>query len=488
MSEAFSRRDAVGGALAGAALLATPARAAPATVEQATGGSAILDDASGLDATPVARHVRPAIDGGLVEALRRELKDAAAAGRPVCIGGARHSMGGQSLAQGGTAITFDRGGCAIDAARLTYRAHAGTRWRDIIPALDRLDFAPKVTQANNDFTLGGAFSVNVHGWAAPLGPMGSTVRSITLLMADGQLVRCSREVEPGLFALAMGGYGLFGVIVDLEVEMARNVRLKPAYEAMPAADFGPRFAKALHGPDVVMGYGRLSVSRRNFFQEALMTVFRRVEGAPERLSGKGDPMAGVVRGIYRAQIGSEPWKDLRWYAETVLKPSLEAKAVTRNALINSSADELADRNPRRTDILHEYFLPPDRLGGFLAACRDIIPKSGLDLLNVTLRYIAADRTSVMAFAPGERVAAVMSFSQARTLKADAAMKPVTQALIDAALAHGGSFYLPYRLHARPDQLARAYPGLPRFVAEKRRLDPGGLFRNTMWDRYFAEFA
>lgn len=469
--------------MAGAAVLATPALAAPAAPDPL-----LLDDVSGLDATPVARHVRPTIDGGLVEALRRELKDAAAAGRPVCVGGARHSMGGQSLARDGAAITYDRGGCAADAASLTYRAHAGARWRDVIATLDPLGFAPKVTQANNDFTLGGAFSVNVHGWAAPLGPMGSTVRAITLLTADGQLVRCSREVEPDLFALAMGGYGLFGVIVDLEVEMVPNVRLKPSYETMPAAGFGPRFAKALHEPGVVMGYGRLSVSRRDFFEEAMMTVFRRVDGEAERLSGKGDPMAGVVRELYRAQIGSEVWKNLRWYAETVLKPSLEGKVFTRNALINSSVDELADRDRRRTDILHEYFLPPERLEGFLAACRDIIPKSGLDLLNVTLRYVAADRTSVMAFAPTDRVAAVMSFSQARTLKADAAMKPVTQALIDAALANGGSFYLPYRLHARPDQLARAYPGLSRFVAEKRRLDPGGLFRNTMWDRYFAGVA
>lgn len=480
--KAPSRREAVGGIAAGAAVLAAPAIAAP------TSGPIILDDVSGLNATPVARHLRPPVGEGLVETLRRELKAAAAEGRPVCVGGARHSMGGQSLARDGAAITFDRGVCRPDADGRTYHAGAGARWRDVIATLDPLDRAPMVTQANNDFTLGGAFSVNVHGWAAPLGPMGSTVRSIRLLTADGQLVRCSREVEPDLFALAMGGYGLLGIIVDLEVETAPNVRLKPSYEKTAAAGFGPRFAKALHEPGVVMGYGRLSVSRRDFFEEAMMTVFRPVDGDPERLSGKGDPMAGVVRELYRAQIGSEFWKTLRWRAETRLKPSLDNKVFTRNALINSSVDELAGRDRRRTDILHEYFLPPEGLDGFLAACRGIIPKSGLDLLNVTLRYVAADRTSVMAFAPTDRVAAVMSFSQPLTQKADEAMKPVTQALIDAALASGGSFYLPYRLHARPDQLARAYPGLSRFVAEKRRLDPGGLFRNTMWDRYFAGVA
>jgi FAD/FMN-containing dehydrogenase len=484
MSEGPSRRAALQGAAATA--LAIPAAVQAPPPAKPAQPPLLLDDASGLDATPVVRHLRPVVrDEALIDLLRRELKEAAAAGRPVCVGGARHSMGGQSLARGGTAITLDQGRCTPDAGAFRYRAQAGARWREVIATLDPIGFAPKVTQANSDFTLGGAFSVNAHGWAAPLGPMGSTVRAATIMLADGEVVRCSREVEPQLFSLAMGGYGLFGVLLDLEVEMAPNVRLAPRYAQTSANAFGRAFVDALHAPDVVMGYGRLSVARRDFFQDALIVTYGRVAGAPTSLSHHPDRLAGLTRQVYRAQIGSEAWKDARWYAETVLKPRLDPKQTTRNALINSPVSDLAERDPRRTDILHEYFLPPDRLAGFLADCRDIIPKAHVQLLNVTLRYIAADPVSVMAFAPTDRVAAVMSFSQARTAAADAAMKPVTQALIDRALAHGGSFYLPYRLHARPDQLERAYPKLGRFIAEKRRRDPRGLFRNTMWEQYFA---
>jgi FAD/FMN-containing dehydrogenase len=478
MSEALSRRTTLKVIGAAAISVAAPAQA----VERPT----ILNDASRLNPTQVARHIRPkGREPAFIDLLRRELKEAAASNRPVCIGGARHSMGGQSLSRGGTAITLDQGWCEPDAKRLTYRAHAGTRWRDVIARLDRAGFAPKVTQANNDFSLGGSFSVNAHGWAAPLGPMGSTVRSATLMLGDGEVVRCSRQDEAELFSLAMGGYGLFGVLIEFEVDMARNTRLTPSFAEMSASQFGPRFVKALRAPGVTMGYGRLSVARRNFLQDAMMVTFAQAEGEPEPLSAQSGPLTGLTRQIYRAQVGSEAWKRTRWYAETVLKPALDPKLVTRNALINSPVSDLEDRNLRRTDILHEYFLPPQALGAFLADCRDIIPKSGADLLNVTLRYIDADPVSVMAFAPTERVAAVMSFSQPSTLEADAKMKPMTQALIDRAIAHGGSFYLPYRLHARPDQLERAYPRIDRFVAEKRARDPRGLFRNTMWDRYFA---
>jgi hypothetical protein len=92
---------------------------------------------------------------------------------------------------------------------------------------------------------------------------------------------------------------------------------------------------------------------------------------------------------------------------------------------------------------------------------------------------------MLAFAPVRRIAAVMSFSQELTLVDEAEMMRVTEALIDRVIAIGGSFYLPYRLHARRDQVTAAYPNCERFIECKRRYDPRLLFRNAMWQAYFA---
>jgi FAD/FMN-containing dehydrogenase len=146
---------------------------------------------------------------------------------------------------------------------------------------------------------------------------------------------------------------------------------------------------------------------------------------------------------------------------------------------------LAGRDRTRTDILHEYFLPAEGLEPFLGACRTIIPASRQDLLNVTLRYVQEDRTSALAYARGNRVAAVLLFSQRMTQADEEDMMAMTRRLIDAALDAGGSFYLPYRLHARRDQVTRAYPRVEEVVARKRHYDPGLRFRNTMWHRYLA---
>jgi FAD/FMN-containing dehydrogenase len=137
--------------------------------------------------------------------------------------------------------------------------------------------------------------------------------------------------------------------------------------------------------------------------------------------------------------------------------------------------------------LHEYFVAPDRFADFLQACRDIIPESYQELLNVTLRWLEPDRTSLLSYAAqGPRIAAVMLFSQEISARAEADMARMTETLIDAVAAIGGAYYLPYRPHARLDQLTTIYPRATEFVALKRQVDPGLVLRGGLWDNYLGK--
>ncbi len=190
---------------------------ATAVTTVASGGRAqqriVMNDASRLNPTPVMKRWQPKTDpkDAFIEQLRAELKEAAAARRPVAVGAARHSMGGQSLPRDGVAITLDGRSLVADTAAGTYRVDAGARWAEVIRALDPIGFSPAIMQSNNDFGVASTFCVNAHGWPVPHGPFGSTVRSMRLVLADGSLVDCSKTQNGELFALAMGGYGLFGI-------------------------------------------------------------------------------------------------------------------------------------------------------------------------------------------------------------------------------------------------------------------------------------
>ena len=207
----------------------------------------ILNDASGLSPTPVFRHwvVQTNEQADFIARLRQELKAAAAERRPVAVGAARHSMGGQSLPRDGVALTFNSSRCEPDTAAKTYLVDAGARWQQVIAALDPIRFSPAVMQSNNDFGVAATFSVNAHGWPVPYGPFGSTVRSLRLMLADGTIVNCSRTQNQELFRLAMGGYGLVGIILELEVDMVENLALKPDHAVMPAKDFARHFIAAI---------------------------------------------------------------------------------------------------------------------------------------------------------------------------------------------------------------------------------------------------
>jgi FAD/FMN-containing dehydrogenase len=451
----------------------------------------ILNDASRLSPTPVAKHVtivRPQAFDEVIARVRAEIKEATAEKRPVAASVARHSMGGQSLPRDGTAITLDGGPLEMDTAAKTYRTSAGNRWSDVIRILDPKGFSPVVMQSNSDFGVGSTFCVNAHGWPVPHGPFGSTVKAIRMVLADGALMQCSRSENAELFGLAMGGYGLFGIIVELDVEMTPNLLLEPKFERMPPEKFAEKFVHTIDtDKSAVMAYGRMSVSRKNFFDDALMVTYRPAAEQPASLPAatSSSKLTGFQDKVYRAQTGWEGAKSLRWLIESRLGPAVTGGRATRNSLMAEPVINLAQTDMRRTDILHEYFVAPERFGEFVTACRDIIPKSRAEFLNVTLRYVAEDKTPVLSIAPVRRIAAVMSFSQEVTPEGEIDMMQTTEALIERVTAIGGAFYLPYRLHARRDQVEKAYSNVPAFVAAKRRYDPNLLFRNAMWDAYFA---
>ena len=197
-------------------------------------------------------------------------------------------------------------------------------------------------------------------------------------------------------------------------------------------------------------------------------------------------MSKISRHIFRAQLGNEWVKHRRWGIETGIGASL-AGASSRSSLMNEPVITLDDRDPTRTDILHEYFVAPDRFVDFLQICREIIPASYQELLNITLRWVEQDSTSLLSYAPnGPRIASVLLFSQEMTARGEADMAWMTGRMIEAVQAIGGSYYLPYRPHASVAQFAAGYTRAAEFAALKRKVDPGLLFRNALWEKYLAK--
>lgn len=448
-----------------------------------------VDDASRLNRTQVAEVWPIPADPAAAESQLRELLHRAHRQRlGVAIAGARHSMGGHTIYPRGIVLDmlpFHR--MELDAERRILHVGAGARWSQVIPYLDARGFSVAVMQSNNNFSVGGSLSVNCHGWQHNSPPIASTVESLRLMKADGIIVRCSRDDNAELFSLVLGGYGLFGVILDVELRVVPNERYRPEIETLRAERYASRFAEKINGAaDIGMVYGRLCVvpGDETFLREAMLTVFRRAPCKKVDIPALQSPgYRGLRRQVHRAQIDSNSGKEVRWKVETTLSRLMAAKYFSRNQLLNEEAEVYREQNTDRTDILHEYFLPPHRIAAFLERARTIIPKHHGDLLNVTIRNVREDKDTYLRYADREMFAFVMLFSQLRTPDAERRMEAMTQELIDAALELEGRFYLPYRLHATTAQLHKAYPQMGDFFARKRRYDPEELFRNQFYAKY-----
>jgi FAD/FMN-containing dehydrogenase len=444
----------------------------------------LADDISRLNATAIheAWNV-PSDEDTAQSALSEVIKQAGNAGMHVSIAGARHSMGGQTISPGGIRVNMlPLKWMELDENSDVLHVAAGALWADVIPYLDRHGRSVEVMQSDNSFTVGGSLSVNCHGWQYGRSPIASTVESFHLVKADGTVVRCSRNENKELFSLVLGGYGLFGIILDADLHVIKNERLRLEQVIVPLDSAMESFERQLreHGAPR-MFYARLNITPDRMFDDVLINIFYPEQGEIPKLT---DPkLLGLRRAIFRGSVRSAFGKKVRWEAETKLAPHLSGTVFSRNQLMDESADWYLDHSDATTDILHEYFLPRDNAVRFLRQARTIIRVHRSDLLNVTVREVQADNDTFLRYADQPMIAFVMFFSQTRNPAGDRDMEDMTRELIDLALHSGGRYYLPYRLHASSDQFRAAYPQGDEFFRLKHKYDPRNVFENEFYLKY-----
>ena len=163
-------------------------------------------------------------------------------------------MGGQEFATDSICIdtrSLDRV-ISFDHERGLIEAEAGIQWSKLIRSyLDAQASKPKqwgIAQKQtgaDTFTLGGSLSSNIHGRGLAMKPLISNIESFTLINAEGKAIRCSRDENNELFRLAIGGYGLFGLINRVTLRLVPRQRLRRVVEIIRADNLPKRFEERI---------------------------------------------------------------------------------------------------------------------------------------------------------------------------------------------------------------------------------------------------
>jgi FAD/FMN-containing dehydrogenase len=111
---------------------------------------------------------------------------------------------------------------AADWSTGVIEAQAGLTLSDLIAVALPRGWFPTVTPGTRFVTLGGALANDVHGKNHHVaGTFGMHVRRLRLFRSGEGVITCSPKERPELFAATIGGLGLTGVILSVEMQMRR---------------------------------------------------------------------------------------------------------------------------------------------------------------------------------------------------------------------------------------------------------------------------
>ena len=466
--------------------------AAPSGVAfQQRGG--FIDDASHLNKTAIYGVVKTSSE----DDIRNALAFARQKNLKITCAGQQHTMGGQTFTHGGIVLDLrDFNRISLDKQHKTAIVQSGVRWWQLQEFLDKEGLAVKAMQSINIFSVGGTLSVNAHGIDPEPGPVAPTVRALRVMLSDGSVVKASPSENAELFRHVLGGYGLFGVILDAELDIVDNEMYRRETLYVDYTDY-PKYYKANVETNGQTGlvYGRLSVAPQSFLKETAVHLYTKTQfdaSLPPLTPEKHDTFNRFV--INFSKTGAlGRW--FRWTLEKYAEPHLHA-CVTRNAAMSGKGECLVSRNAemydnmaylenrlRDTDILQEYFVPYDRMPEFVDGLRNVVRINGANLINVTIRTVHKDDVTALPYAKQDMFGFVLYFNVKFNEKDNEILRKTTTDLIDVAQRAGGTYYLPYQLFYSPEQLRKAYPEIDDFFAMKRKYDPTGLFTNKFYEKH-----
>ncbi len=448
-----------------------------------------INDASHLNRTGVYGIVNIGNEAD----VRNALQFAHERGLKVSAAGQRHSMGGQTFVENG--LVLDMHGLhriTVDAAAKTVNVQSGAVWADVQRALDPQRLSVKAMQSINIFSVGGTLSVNAHGIAHDPGPIAPTVKSLRVMLTNGAIKTASPTLNPDLFRHVLGGYGLCGIILDVDLDVVDNEMYERHTTYMDYREFADFYKQHVDGNNAVgLVYGRLSVSPSSYLREAAIHAYRRVSYSGPLPALVPDSHDALQRFVMNFSKTGSLGRRVRWILEKSVEPKIHSCAggggggvclVSRNQEMFDSMHYLENRL-RDTDILQEYFVSYDRMSEFVDGLRTVVQRTGANLLNVTIRIVHRDTVTALPYAKQDMFGFVLYFNQGFNEPQSRVLEQTTRELIDVALAAGGTFYLPYQLFYSPAQLRQAYPEIDRHFAAKRKYDPIDLLSNKFYEKY-----
>lgn len=461
----------------------------------------VNDVHSQLNQTRVRRIIAPAS----LESLQALVRKARAGRETIAIAGGRHAMGGQQFGEGAVLLDMARMNrvLSFEPERSEVEVEAGIEWPALIEYLIRaqsgssrqVGIIQKQTGADR-LSIGGALAANMHGRGLRFKPIIGDVESFVLVDAEGVVRTCSRLENAELFRLAIGGYGLFGIIASVRLRLAPRRKLERVVRVVQSQDLSSLFEKRV-ASGFLYGDFQFATARDNeeFLRTGIFSCYRPVEDT-----------AMVTEG--GKELSAEDWRELLYLAHVDRQRAFELYAShylsTSGQIYWSDTHQLSvylddyhrdlDRRlgavtaERGSEMITEVYVPRARLAEFMERVREDFRLNSTELIYGTVRLIEKDDESFLAWARNSWACVVFNLHVTHSQAGIEKAKGEFRRLIDRAIQFDGSYYLTYHRWADCSQVTACYPQFPEFLRLKKKYDGDELFQSDWYRHYRAMFA
>jgi FAD/FMN-containing dehydrogenase len=459
----------------------------------------VLNDSHArISSTTVAEAARPHTAEEAAELVRL----AAVQGRTISASGARHAMGRQAFAT--DSLHIDTRGLAgvdrIDHHTGLATIGAGSTWTRLIPELlgrqlierpyrePRFGIRQKQTGAK-DLSIGGAVAANIHGRGLALAPFVDDIESIEIVTPRGELVSASRTERPDLFAQAVGGYGLFGLVTSATLRLSRRQKVRRLVDAASQDEVIDRLHERRDSGSLY-GDFQFAIDHASdaFLRDGILVCYEPVRDdtpIPEDQRYFSEPVwLDLVRKA-RADK-TRAFEDYLAYYRSTHGQIYHSDTHQLSTYVPGYHDAINASLPpelRGTEVISELYVPRPKLAEFLEQAAETLRSARASVTYGTVRLIEPDTTTALPWARQPWACVIFNL-----LTDPADTRPVAaakRALIELALSFGGTYYLTYHRFAAADQLLRAHPAIGAFMDARDRHDPDHLF-DSDWSRGICE--
>src|SRR5947209_6227035 len=346
-------------------------------------------------------------------------------------------MGGQEFATDALILDMrEFNQMSVDAKSKLLTVQSGAIWHHILEYLNSYNLAIEGMQSFDLPTVGGTISVNAHGLDHRIGGIASTIHLLRLMLPDGSIQTLSRQENDELFQAVVGGYGLFGIILDAQLTLMDNLAYDEVRTIIKTQDFPSAYASIVSDPSYHMFYARLSDAPSSFLKETFIYAYKVVDQTLPVQPLKPETFVKLTRFVFNLGRKSYVGREIKWWAEKNIQPLLQRFPQSRDQIMYRSYAYLKNNLRNNTDVLQEYFLPKEQILAFIQGLGDILQRLSVVTRNVEIRSVHKENI-LLDYAKADWFGVVLYLNFDVNKQDMRKIKEAHSQLIDLAQSFGG---------------------------------------------------